>query len=257
MPRVLVFQHVAAAPLGTLDPLMRRLGHRIRYVNFERDPHASPSVDRYHGLVVLGGAMNVPDKTRRAHLLTEMRAIESALRQGKPVLGICLGAQLLAHVLGAPVRRMDSPEVGWHPLRLTAAGRHDPVLGGHPDGAPVFQWHGYRFDLPDGARHLAGTDACREQAFRWGDHAYGFQFHLETDRALIGRWLANPAYRAQLEAAGLGHDVPGIRAQTERHVEAMQARAHAVFGRFLDLLAPVASTSRPRQVRWPEAVAAA
>ena len=105
MPRLLVFQHVAAEPLGTLDPLIRRRGHRIRFVNFERDPAAEPVIDRYRGLVVLGGPMNVEDQHQRPHLRTELRVIEQALRQDKPVLGICLGAQLLAHVLGAPVRR--------------------------------------------------------------------------------------------------------------------------------------------------------
>ncbi|MBN8483126.1 MAG: gamma-glutamyl-gamma-aminobutyrate hydrolase family protein, partial [Xanthomonadales bacterium] len=98
MSRLLVFQHVAAEPLGTLDPLIRRRGHRIRFVNFERQPDAKPVIDRYRGLVVLGGPMNVEDQARRPHLRVELAAIERALAQGKPVLGICLGAQLLAHV---------------------------------------------------------------------------------------------------------------------------------------------------------------
>ena len=236
MPRILVFQHVAAEPLGTLDPLIRGRGHRIRFANFEREPEAQPNVDRYRGLVVLGGPMNVEDQAQRPHLKTELRAIERMLEQGKPVLGICLGAQLLAHVLGAPVRRHAIPEIGWCPLQTTATGRDDPVLAPLGDGAPVFQWHGCHFGIPDGAVHLARSDACEQQAFRWGDNAYGFQFHLEMDDPLIERWLANPAYREELAQSGLPQDEGMIRAQTRQHIAAMQTRADAVFNNFLDLV---------------------
>lgn len=234
MSRVLVFQHVAAEPLGTLDRLIRRRGHRIRFVNFEREPDAQPSIDRYRGLIVLGGPMNVADQDRRAHLKTELALIERALAQGKPVLGICLGAQLLAHVLGADVRRNAQPEIGWYELKTTEAGRRDAVTAALGRTAPVFQWHHYTFDLPRGAEHLARTSTCEHQAFRYGAVAYGFQFHLEMDAALIERWLELPAYRDELEAAGLGHGAAEIRAATAARIEAMQAAADTVFTAFLD-----------------------
>lgn len=174
MSRVLVFQHVAAEPLGTLDPLIRQRGHRMRFVNFERQPDATPCVDRYRGLIVLGGPMNVEDQAHRAHLRVELAAIEQALTQGKPVLGICLGAQLLAHVLGAPVRRQDRGEIGWYDLDVTDAGREDSVVAPLVGRPPVFQWHRYTFDLPHGANQLARTSSCEQQAFRYADNAYGF-----------------------------------------------------------------------------------
>ena len=236
MPRILVFQHVAAEPLGTLDPLIRARGHRIRFVNFDREPDAQPSVDRYRGLVVLGGPMNVDEQARHPHLRTELLAIERMLAQGKPVLGICLGAQLLAHALGARIERTPVPEIGWYPLRTTAAGRDDPVLAPLGEESQVFQWHGRRFDIPDGAAHLAGSAQCAQQAFRHGDNAYGFQFHLEMDEPLVERWLANPAYRDELAASGLPHDAHAIRAQTRHHIVGMQRRADAVFNAFLDLV---------------------
>ncbi|PBJ82018.1 glutamine amidotransferase [Lysobacteraceae bacterium NML93-0399] len=236
MPRILVFQHVAAEPLGTLDPLIRRRGHRIRFVNFEREPDAQPNVDRYRGLVVLGGPMNVEEREARPHLMTELLAIERMLELGRPVLGICLGAQLLAHVLGAPVRRIERPEIGWYPLLTTDAGRLDPVLAPLGARAPVFQWHGRHFEVPSTAVHLARTDSCEQQAFRYGDNAYGFQFHLEMDRPLIERWLATPAYRAELAASGLPHDDAAIRTLTQQHIAPMQAQAEAVFNNFLDLV---------------------
>ncbi|QSX77060.1 type 1 glutamine amidotransferase [Agrilutibacter solisilvae] len=237
MSRLLVFQHVAAEPLGTLDPLIRRRGHRVRYVNFERHPDHEPNVDRYRGLIVLGGPMNVEDHERRAHLRAEMRAIERMLHQGKPVLGICLGAQLLAHVLGAPIRRIEVPEIGWHRLHTTPEGRLDPVLGALGEQAPVFQWHSYRFDIPAGAVHLARTDNCEPQAFRHGDNAYGFQFHLEMDQRLIERWLAHPLYRDELLALTGGRDpdpAATVLSHTREHIATMQAGADTVFNRFLD-----------------------
>ncbi|MCF7220655.1 type 1 glutamine amidotransferase [Marilutibacter chinensis] len=236
MPRIQVFQHVAAEPLGTLDPLIRRRGHRIRFTNFERDPDAQPNMERYRGLVVLGGPMNVDERDRRAHLRTELRAIERMLELGRPVLGICLGAQLLAHVLGAPIRRHPAPEVGWHPLATTEAGRCDPVLAPLGDAAPVFQWHRYSFEVPREAIHLARSPLCEPQAFRFGHNAYGFQFHLEMDEALIERWLANPSYLAELAADGHPTDAATIRNQTREHIATMKAQSEAVFNRFLDLV---------------------
>lgn len=235
MSRLLVFQHVAAEPLGTLDPLIRRRGHRIRFVNFERNPDAQPDVERYKGLVVLGGPMNVEDQARRPHLRTELAAIERMLELGRPVLGICLGAQLLAHALGATVKRQRTPEIGWHPVRTTEAGRADPVLSPLGDAAPVFQWHGCHFEVPATAVHLARSDACEQQAFRYGANAYGFQFHLEMNPPLIERWLATPAYRRELEQLAGSQDEARIRTDTRRHIAGMQARADAVFNNFLDL----------------------
>lgn len=236
MPRLLVFQHVAIEPLGTLDTLIRARGHRIRFHNFERHPGAEPTVDRYRGLIVLGGPMNVEDQHRRPHLKTELRAIERALEQGKPVLGICLGAQLLAHVLGAPVRRHERPEIGWYDIEMSAAGRGDPVLGAAGARLPVFQWHAYTYDLPAGATHLASSATCEQQAFRFGEKAYGLQFHLEADAPVIERWLGLPSFRAELEAAGLPTDDEPIRAATARLVAATRQSADAVFNNFLDLI---------------------
>jgi len=236
MPRLLVFQHVAVEPLGMLDALIRARGHRIRFHNFERDPDARPDVDRYRGLIVLGGPMNVEDQHRRPHLKIELLAIERALEQGKPVLGICLGAQLLAHVLGAPVRRHRQPEIGWYDVHASAAGRIDPVLGVAGERLSVFQWHAYSYELPHGATHLASTETCEQQAFRWGSNAYGFQFHLEADEAVIERWLGLPSFRAELAATGLPTGEHAIRAETARLVAATRHSADAVFNNFLDLI---------------------
>lgn len=236
MSRLMVFQHVAAEPLGTLHARIRARGHRIRFHNFHRHPEAEPNVDRYHGLIVLGGPMNVMDQHRHPHLKTELRAIEAALTQGKPVLGICLGAQLLAHVLGAPVTRHAQPEIGWYDLHTTDHGRQDPVLQHLGESAPVFQWHGCTYGLPSGAVQLARTASCEQQAFRFGSNAYGFQFHMEADAAMIERWLRLPAYRDELAAAGIGQDAESIRGATVAQLAAMQPLAETAFNQFLDLV---------------------
>ncbi len=237
MSRILVLQHVAAEPLGTLDPLIRARGHRVRYANFEREPDATPSLDNYRGLIVLGGPMNVEDHPQRAHLRTEMRLIEQALKDDKPVLGICLGAQLLAHVLGAPVTRHHTSEIGWYQLESTEHGQKDAILAPLGQSTPVFQWHGYTFAIPASAQHLARTQSCENQAFRYGDNAYGFQFHLEVDAALIGRWLATPAYRDELcSASPAGQSLHAVEQATAEHATRMKELAEPVFNNFLDLI---------------------
>jgi GMP synthase (glutamine-hydrolysing) len=234
--RLLVFQHVAAEPLGTLDALIRARGHRVRFHNFERHPDATPAVDRYRGLIVLGGPMNVEDRHHRMHLKTELTAIEHMLEQGKPVLGICLGAQLLAHVLGAPVRRHEQPEIGWYDVYTTAEGRDDAVLGVLGASSPVFQWHRYTYELPRTAVQLARTATCEQQAFRWSTTAYGFQFHLEADAPLVERWLKLPSFRAELRAAGRSGGESEILTATQALIAATRQSAEGVFNNFLDLI---------------------
>ena len=128
MAKVMVFQHVPAEPLGTLDPMLRNRGHRIRYVNFHRDPDAQPDVSRYDALIVLGGPQMPDQGDSHPHLNVEMRCIEEALKREIPVLGICLGAQLLAYTLGGGVRPMKEWEIGWYDLRTNGAVRRRPAV---------------------------------------------------------------------------------------------------------------------------------
>jgi GMP synthase (glutamine-hydrolysing) len=236
MARVLVLQHVAAEPLGLLDPMLRRRGHRIRYVNFARNPEARPRLERYQALIVLGGPMQVGQSRRYPHLTTECRLIESALEGDKPMLGICLGAQLLAHVEGASVGPSPRPEIGWYRISPEPATGHDPALCPLSEPTPIFQWHHWGFDCPSGAVSLATHPDSGCQAFRAGKQAWGFQFHLELDGRLIERWLRLPFYLDDLAGSGLGLTAGTIRRATPEHLPRSLELAEAVFGRWLDRL---------------------
>ena len=243
MPKILVFQHVAHQILGTLDPLLRQAGFRIRYVNFGRDPDARPELDGYDGLVVLGGPMNADETDAHPHLAHEIEVIGEAIARERPMLGICLGAQLLARALGSPVERAPTHEVGWYDVAMSDAARDDAILGHFEPVERLFQWHEDTFDVPTTGVHLASSEICPNQAFRVGDRAYGFQFHLEADGQLIERWLATPEHRAALEQSGASFDPERIRTETAACVDRQQEIARRAFGGFIELLRPA---SRPR-----------
>ena len=235
MRRLLVFQHVPHEILGTLDPLLRGHGFRIRYVNFGRHPDAVPNLDRYHGLIVLGGPMNCDQVTRHRHLATEVAAIQTAIRDGKPVLGICLGSQLLARALGAPVIRHHTKEIGWYDVAATKDGHADPLFRHFEGQEKIFQWHGDTFAIPHGAVHLATSAACEHQAFRFGHNVYGLQFHLEVDEPMIHRWLHAPTNRRELDDLQGVIDPDVIARETPGYMERSRQLGDAVFGEFIRL----------------------
>ena len=138
------------------------------------------------GLVVMGGPMSVHDDL--AWLADERTLLRAAVEAGRPVLGVCLGAQQLAAALGAPVMEGPAPECGVGEVHLTAEADRDPVFGPAPTPLPCVHWHGETFALPEGAVRLAGNAAYENQAFRFGDRAYGLQFHVEVTASLVAHW---------------------------------------------------------------------
>jgi len=246
MKRLLVFQHVPHEILGTLDPLLRASGFRIRYVNFSRQPDARPDVSDYHGLIVLGGPMNCDQSDRHPHLAAEIEIIQEALTHGKPVLGICLGAQLIARALGARVSRNPVKEIGWYDLSPTEAGKTDPLFSKLADRQMIFQWHGDTFEIPDGAVHLASSPDCRNQAFKYGDHVYALQFHLEVDEPMIRRWLHTPVNAREIENLGGEAFVARVQRETEAHIGGSVSLGNEIFGEFLRLF-----HSRPQRTALP------
>jgi GMP synthase (glutamine-hydrolysing) len=146
-------------------------------------------VDEYRAVFVFGGAMHADQDDRHPWLREENMLIERLLNLGTPLFGVCLGAQLLAKAARAPVGPADRPEIGWHPVELTAAAADDPVLGRLPRRFDAFEWHYYTYGLPGGGVELARSEVC-SQAFRLGTAAWGIQFHAEVTEEQIHGWIA-------------------------------------------------------------------
>ena len=235
MKKLLVFQHVPFELLGSLNPLLKEAGFRIRYVNFGRHPDARPELDGYSGLVILGGPMSAYE-VEQGHLATEVGLIRTALEKNLPVLGICLGAQLIAKALGAKVRPNRVPEIGWYGVSLTEEGRKDPLFSHFNNTETLFQWHADTFHIPRKAVRLAGSPDCRNQAFRFGDRVYGFQFHLEVDEPLIERWLSVPVHKAELKNLQPRVTAERIRRETPRNIQRLRSLSEKTFGGFVRLL---------------------
>lgn len=233
-PKVLVFQHVPYEPLGTLDPLLKESGFRLRYVNFGREPEQRPRLDRYEALIVLGGPMNADQIASHPNLITEVDILREAVARDMSVLGICLGAQLLAKALGGDVARNAVREIGWCDVQVTEAGRCDPVLSAFAPTQEVFQWHEDGMTVPPEVEVLASSPASPVQAFRHGEHVYGFQFHLEVNRPLIERWLTVPAHAATLEEEKGRVDPDAIRRRTDTSIGPLEALSRETFRRWID-----------------------
>ncbi len=235
MKRVLLIQHESFEALGTLDPVLKREGIRIRYVNFERTPEAIPSLENYEGLILMGGYMGVYESHVYQHLKVEMKLIEEALKRNMPIFGICLGSQILAHVLGAQVRKHREREMGWVPIHLTESGKSDPLLSEFKESELVFQSHGDTFDIPSSAEHLAYSELCTGQAFRYGNNVYGLQFHLEIDEPTIHHWLQMPENQKIFDDSK-GRFVPEkIEMETRQYLPRSMDLSRKVFQSFLQI----------------------
>ncbi|MBI5686569.1 MAG: type 1 glutamine amidotransferase [Verrucomicrobia bacterium] len=172
-------QHVSFEGLASIEPWAATRGHRITATRL----HAGeplPQLDRFDWLVVMGGPMNIYEDEKFPWLAAEKRFIKSAIEAGKIVLGVCLGAQLIAGALGGPVTRNAHKEIGWFPVRKTAAAARSRVGEALPEELEVFHWHGDTFAIPPGALHAARSAACESQAFIYDERVVGLQFHLET-----------------------------------------------------------------------------
>jgi GMP synthase-like glutamine amidotransferase len=203
-------------------------GIEWRYVDLWASTEPNLEIDNAQALIFMGGPMSVNDPL--PWLRIEERCIVRAISSGVPVLGICLGAQLLAKCLGARVYPMGHKEIGWFPVRFTDAAREDPLLQGLQSEETMFHWHGETFDLPAGAERLAESDLCINQAFRLGAHLYGLQFHPEVTPEMIAAWCRQDANCGDLRET----DGP-IDADANR--DRMRELAGHIFGRWCDLVA--------------------
>jgi GMP synthase-like glutamine amidotransferase len=189
MEEVLVFQHDPFEDLGFFGEVLEKQGADYRVVRLFHGEMPAEEWEHVRALIILGGPMNVDEEDGFPFLRWEKRIIRAAIDEAVPILGICLGAQLIATALGTPVFHGPVKEIGWSPISITPHGQVDSLLGYLPETATVFQWHGDGFDLPAGAIRLASSAHYGTQAFRLGKTIYGLQFHLEVTPPMIERWI--------------------------------------------------------------------
>ncbi len=188
--RALVLQHIAVGGPGVLASSLESRGWELETVALYAGAPLPAHPRTYQAIIVMGGPMGVYDTAAYPFLPQEHRFLERAIDQAVPMLGICLGAQLLAQALGARVYRNPCKEIGWDTVELTPAGGADPLFAGLASPVRVFQWHGDAFELPPGATLLASSGRCAHQAFCYGDRVYGLLFHLELTPDMIHTWIA-------------------------------------------------------------------
>ena len=227
--RVEIIRHLAFEDLGLFAEPLSGPDWTLRYHEAGLEDLAAPLRDADLA-VVLGGPIGVYETDRYPFLETELAALKERLAAGRPTLGICLGAQLMAAALGARVYPGGRKELGWSGVRLTEAG-HGSCLG-RLDGLPVLHWHGDTFDLPAGATLLASTDVYANQAFALGPNALALQFHAEADSRRIEQWLIG--HTGELSAAGI--DIPALRARSQALGPGLRAASAGLLADWLEQL---------------------
>jgi GMP synthase-like glutamine amidotransferase len=185
---VLVAKHVDIEGPGLIEACLSQEKIPYQILNFESGLHL-PRLDDLTHIVILGGPMNVYEEDRYPFLREEDLFIKEAIQRGKSVLGICLGAQLIAKALGAKVFKAPVKEIGWYDVSLTRIGSVDPIFSQLPRRFSAFQWHEDTFGIPHSAILIATSSLVPYQAFRYGDNAYGLQFHLEVTPEMIREWM--------------------------------------------------------------------
>jgi GMP synthase-like glutamine amidotransferase len=226
--QVVAIHQEAKSSLDSLESPIHERGHELVHWHAWRDP-VPPELGTAGAVIALGGLANPDQVDELPWLGREHAALAALVAAGTPVLGICLGAQLLASSVGAPVRRLPLPEIGWWPIAATASAADDPVLAGLPARFRAFEWHDYAFDLPPGATLLAGSERAPNQAVRLAAHAWALQFHLEVGPDTIGWWTVDGG--DELAAKGIVRDE--VLADTAVEAEAYVRLARDVAHRFL------------------------
>jgi len=236
---ILVVEHSPNFGAGILARTLRDFGNRLRIVRADRGDALPADLDGITGIVSCGGPQAAYGT--EPWLATEMALIRDAHGAGIPVVGLCLGAQLLAAALGGEVRKSPTPEVGWFDVKLSPVGREEALLAGVAWTSHQFCWH---FDevatLPESARVLASSERCKVQAFGVGLYSYGFQYHFEWDREFIAKEIE--LCDDELRAAGA--DANGIRAELERHGPTAERLSRRLSESIALLLMPVDRVNR-------------
>ncbi len=189
-PKLHYLQHVDAEDLAHIATWAERQGFEISATRLHRG-ETLPAIDAIDWLIVMGGPMNIYEESEHPWLVEEKRFIRTAIDANKVVAGMCLGAQLIADVLGAKITRNPHTEIGWFPIRRSQAANDLPLLEGLPETITAFHWHGDRFAIPQGAIPIYESDACAQQGFVYGDRVLALQCHLEETDESVEHLIAN------------------------------------------------------------------
>ena len=225
--KILAFRHVPFEHLGRIQAALESRGLGFEYADLYEESQPLPDPAGFAGLIFMGGPMSAND--RLPYLEREMDCIRQAADRGQPVLGVCLGAQLIARALGGRVYRNTVKEIGWFEIELKPAAALDPLFSGAGPRETVFHWHGETFDPPPGAVHLAHSAGCLQQAFRVGGNVYGLQFHLETTPAMIADWCRQDANCGDVRELNQPLD-------PNQNAARLDDLSRSVFGNWCDLL---------------------
>lgn len=213
---IVVFEHHPMETAARLGQVLRDHGHRLRTVRLYAGDIVPPDLEDVDGLIAMGGPMNVDQAEQYPWIDDESAFIKAAHDAGLPIVGICLGAQLIAHTLGGKVEKMQTPEIGWFPVSQFKPGFPDTLFGGIPWKATQFHTHGYQVTtLPPGGAMLASSDLCRHQAFRVGLKTYAFQYHFEWTRHDIDGILDQ--FNEWIRASGIDPDT--LRQEAEQQYD--------------------------------------
>jgi GMP synthase (glutamine-hydrolysing) len=229
MKTAIAIRHVAFEDLGTFEDVLRAQEYEIRYLEAGREDLSRVDALEPALLVLLGGPIGANEDDRYPFLSDEIRIAERRLSSGCPLLGICLGAQVMARALGSRVYPGRAKEIGWSPLSLTEAGLSGPAAHLSSEQTNMLHWHGDTFDLPPGATLLASTPLTQNQVYAWGDGALAFQCHPEVRAGFIERWLVGHA--CELALAGI--PPPALREATAKYGPALEVQGRKCLEQWL------------------------
>jgi GMP synthase-like glutamine amidotransferase len=220
---ILIIKHVDIEGPGLIENCLKQENILYQILNLNSNIHL-PKLDDFTHLVILGGPMNVYEEDRYPFLKDEDLFIKEAIQRGKRILGICLGAQLIAKALGAKVFKAPAKEIGWYDVSLTKIGSQDSLFSILPKTFPVFQWHEDTFEIPKAGKLIVTSNPIPHQAFRYGENTYGLQFHLEVTEEMIQEWMET----YEVEFKGLQSPPPFSKAkimtETEIKIETYMRR---------------------------------
>jgi GMP synthase (glutamine-hydrolysing) len=231
---VLAVIHGERVRAGVFGGVVEERGHGLDEWSLAWETPLPRPLDSYGAVLVFGGAMHADQDDRHPWLREENAFLQRLLHQRIPVLGVCLGVQLLAKAAGAPVFRAEQPEVGWFEVELGDEARDDPVFSRLPQRFEAFQWHYYSYGLPAGAVEFARSERCT-QAFRLGDSAWGIQFHAEVTEEQVADWIEH-----ELDDDDREHMPPDLLDQTAQRIERWNALGRNLCGGFLETAERVA-----------------